>query len=132
MALRALVPGLAATALAFGAGTLVGLGVGVSAGLGVLVVLLSFLANVLALGWARTVSLGAIQAVAYSGFLLRFGFVASVFFALKATASWFSPAAFGGALMSLIPLVLYEAYLSRRGAVAEAIAFADVPEKASR
>jgi hypothetical protein len=127
MALRALVPGLLAAGVAFGAGLIVGPGVGVSAAIGVLAVLASFVANALALGWARTVSLTAIQAVAFGGFLVRLGFVAGVFLALKASASWFSPPAFGAALMTMIPIALYEAYLTRRGSVAEAIAFADVP-----
>jgi hypothetical protein len=129
MALRALVPGLPAAAIAFGAGFLVGPGVGVSAALGVLAVLASFVANALALGWARTVSLTAIQVVAFAGFLVRLGFIAGVFLALDASASWFSRPAFGAAPMALIPVALYEAHLTRRGAVAEAIAFSDVPAK---
>ena len=129
MALRALVPGLPAAAIAFGAGALVGAGVGLSAAIGVLAVLASFVGNALALGWARTVSLTAIQAVAFGGFIVRLGFVAGIFLLLKASASWFSPAAFGGALMAMIPIALYEAHLTRRGAVAEAIAFAEGPAK---
>src|SRR5919109_2957225 len=97
MALRALVPGIPAAAIAFGGGALVGMGVGLSAAIGVLAVLAIFVGNALALGWARTVSLTAIQVVAFGGFLVRLGFVAWVFLALKASASWFSPAAFGGA-----------------------------------
>jgi hypothetical protein len=132
MALRALVPGLPAAGIALVAGSFVGLGVGVSAAIGVLSVLLSFVVNALALGWARTVSMTAIQVVAFGGFLVRMAFVAGVFLSLKASASWFSPAAFGGALMALIPIALYEAHLTRRGPVAEAIAFADVPVKDRR
>jgi hypothetical protein len=129
MALRALVPGLPAAAVAFGAGSIVGLGVGVSAAIGVLAVLASFVANALALGWARTVSLTAIQVVAFAGFLVRLGFIAGVFLALDASASWFSRPAFGASLMALIPVALYEAHLTRRGAVAEAIAFSEAPAK---
>src|SRR5919198_1159849 len=103
--------GLILAGVAFGAGLIVGPGVGVSAAIGVLAVLASFVANALALGWARTVSLTAIQAVAFGGFLVRLGFVAGVFLVLKASASWFSPPAFGAALMTMIPIALYEAYL---------------------
>jgi hypothetical protein len=119
MAIRALYPGIPAAAAALGIGSIIRPGVGVSAAIGILAVVASFVANALALGWARTISLTAIPVVAYSGFIVRLAFVVGVFFALKAGASWFSPPAFGGALFAMIPLALYEAYLARRGPLAE-------------
>src|SRR5947208_9046958 len=121
MALWALVPGIPAAGLAFALGAIVRPGVGASAAIGVGTVIASFCMNALALGWARGVSLTATQAVALSGFIVRMGFVAAVFLALRAGASWFSPAAFGGGLLAMLPVALYEAYLARRGPIAELI-----------
>jgi hypothetical protein len=125
MALWALLPGALAAAVAFGLGAIVRPGVGASAAIGVATVVASFCANALALGWARTISLTVVQAVALSGFIVRMGFVAGVFLALKASADWFSPAAFGGGLLAMLPVALYEAYLARRGRIAELIVDAD-------
>jgi hypothetical protein len=131
MALWALVPGVPAAVLALAIGAIVGPGVGVSAAIGVVAAVGGFAGQALALGWARHVSLTAIQVVAYAGFLVLIGVVGGVYAGLNATASWFSPKAFGGGLFALIPVALYEAYLARRGRVAELIVDADRAASAS-
>ncbi|MFN2542973.1 MAG: hypothetical protein ABR600_00170 [Actinomycetota bacterium] len=125
MALWAVGLGVPAAAIAFGLGSLVRPGVGASAAIGVGAVVASFCANALGLGWARTVSLTATQIVALSGFVIRLAFVIGVYAAFKATASWFVPIAFGGGLAAILPLAGYEAYLARRGRIAELIVDAD-------
>jgi hypothetical protein len=135
MAVWALLPGVPAAILAFGFGSIVGLGVGASAAIGVVAAVGAFAGQALALGWARHVSLTAIQVVAYAGFLVLIGVVAGVYAGLNATASWFSPKAYGGGLFALVPVALYEAYLARRGRVAELIVDADraaMSERAER
>ena len=126
MAVAAIVPGAAAAVLAFALGAVVAdLGVGASAAIGVIVAVGGFAAQVLALGWARAVSLNAVQAVALFGFVVLLGLVFGAYAALNAAASWFSPKAFGVGLLVLIPVAAYEAYLARRGRVAELIVDAD-------
>jgi hypothetical protein len=126
MARAALAPGVAAAGVAFIAGWLAAdVGTGVSAALGSVVAVGGFAGQVLALGWARTVSLTAVQAVALSGLLVLFGLVFAVYVVLNATASWFAPKAFGLGLLALVPVAFYEAYQARRGKVAELIVDAD-------
>ena len=125
MAFWAVVPGLGVAAAAFALGSIVGVGVGASAALGVAVAVGGFAGQALALGWARTVSPTAIQAVAFSSFLIMIGMVGAVYAILNSTASWFVPKAFGGGLLALIPVALYEAHLARRGRIAELIVDAD-------
>jgi hypothetical protein len=125
MALWAVVVGVPAIALAFLFGALVNIDVGASAAIGVAAVLASFCANALGLGWARKISVTAIQVVALSGFVVRLAFVIGVYAVLNATASWFVAGAFGGGLLAMLPLAGYEAYLARRGRVAELIVDAD-------
>lgn len=125
MALWALVPGVPAAILAFVIGSMVGLGVGVSAGVGVVTAVGAFAGQAFALGWARHVSPTATQAVAYAGFLVLIAVVGGVYAVLNATASWFSPKAYGGGLFALVPVAFYEAYLARRGRVAELVVDAD-------
>jgi len=125
MALSALIPGIGAAALAFALGSIVGVGVGASAALGVMVAVGGFAAQALALGWARSISPTAVQAVALSSFLILIGLVAGVYAIFNSTASWFVPKAFGGGLLALIPVAFYEAHLARRGRIAELIVDAD-------
>ena len=125
MAVSAIVPGLVAAVLAFGIGTIVRPGVGASAALGVAVGVGGFCAQVLALGWARTVGPNANMAVALFGFLLLLGFVGGVYAALKATGDWFAPKAFGGGLLALVPVAALETYLVRRGRIGELIVDAE-------
>ena len=132
MALWALLPGVPAAALAFGIGAIVSVGVGASAAIGVVVAVGGFACQALALGWARRQSLTAIQVVAFSSFLVLIGVVAGVYAALNATASWFSPKAFGGGLLALVPVTFYEAHLTRRGRIAELIVDADREAAARR
>src|SRR5437588_7229484 len=79
IAASALVPGIAAVVLAFAVGSLVHLNVGVSAALGAAVVVAGFCGQVLALGWARTVSPAANLGVALFGFVALLGLVAAVY-----------------------------------------------------
>jgi hypothetical protein len=132
IALYALVPGTFAAALAFAFGSIVGLGVGASAAIGVAVAVGGFCAQVLALGWARGVSANANMATALFGFILLLALVAGVYAALRASGSWFSPKAFGGGLLALIPVAAFETFLTRRGRIAELIVDADRAATAAR
>ena len=125
MALWAWAPGIPAAILAFALGSIVRVGVGASAAVGVVVAVGGFSAQALALGWARKVSPTAIQAVAFSSFLILLGLVGGVYLVLSATGSWFSAKAFGGGLLALVPVAFFEAYLARRGRVAELIVDAE-------
>jgi hypothetical protein len=132
MALWALVPGAIATLLAFGIGAFVRPGVGASAAIGAAVAVVGFCGQVLALGWARTVSLAANQAVALFGFLVLLGAIGGLYAALRTTGPWFSKQAFGGGLLALIPVAAFEARIARRGRLAEAILDADRATTAAR
>jgi hypothetical protein len=132
MALWALVPAVPAAILAFALGSIVGLGVGVSAALGVVVAVGGFCAQVLALGWAREIGEGANMAVALFGFLVLLGLVGGAYALLKTNVDWFSPKAFGGGLMALLPVVAYEAHLAKRGRIAEIALDADRAAAAAR
>jgi hypothetical protein len=115
MVRRALVPGLAAAAIAFIVGYTVGGGdVAISATLGIAVVVGNFAANGLSLAWASTVSVTAVQVVALVGFVVRLAIIVGVMFALDATA-WFSPVAFGLTVMpATLVLLVFEAMLVHR------------------
>jgi hypothetical protein len=116
MVARALLPGAAATALAF----LLGLvfadaGTAWSAALGVAVALANFVAAAELLAWASTVSLAAVQLVVLAGFIVRLGIIVGLMFALSFT-DWFSPLAFGLAVApATLLLFAYEAVLVVRG-----------------
>ena len=116
MVRRALVPGVAAFAIATGVGwVLGGPGAGASAGIGIVIVYLNFAANGLSLAWASTVSVTAVQVVAFVGFIVRLAVIVAVMFALN-TLAWFSPVAFGLAVVPATMLLLgYEARLAIRG-----------------
>lgn len=113
---RAIVPGLVAFVVAVLAGWLVdGAGAAASAGLGIVIVLANFTAAGLSIAWASTVSVGAVMAVALGGFVVRLGIIVAVLFALD-TLSWFSPLAFGLAVIPATLLLLgYEAQLVSKG-----------------
>jgi ATP synthase protein I len=117
---RALPPGLAAVPAAFAIGSLgSGPAVGFSAAIGVVVVLANFAANGWSLAWASTMSVTLVQAVALGGFVVRMGVVLGVIFAFNAM-SWFSPVAFGAAVVpGTIALLVFEARLALRGVGAE-------------
>jgi len=121
MAVSAIVPGLVMAAMAFGLGAIAGIGVGASAAIGVLLGVGGFCAQVLALAWARQAGPNANMAVALFGFLLLLIVVGGVYAALKASGDWFSPKAFGGGLLALIPIAGYETWLVRKGRIGELI-----------
>src|SRR5437588_2986984 len=75
----ALVPGVPAAVLAFAIGSFVHVDVGASAAIGVAVAVAGFCGQVLALGWARTVSPTANLGVALFGFVALLGLVAAVY-----------------------------------------------------
>ncbi|MEW6059470.1 MAG: hypothetical protein AB1551_04905 [Actinomycetota bacterium] len=88
---------------------------GVSAGIGIALVLVNFAVHGLSLAWASTVSIPAVQAVALGGVLVRLGVFVGAMFALN-TMDWFSPLAFGLAIVSATLLLLvFEARLVIRG-----------------
>src|SRR5690349_2222490 len=115
MVLRAVVPGLAATVVAFALGyAFAGPAGAWSAALGVIVAVANFAAAALALGWAAGVSLPAVQLVVLGGFVVRLGIIVGLMFALS-TTSWFSAAAFGLAVApATLLLFAYEAVMASR------------------
>lgn len=116
MVRRALVPSLFAIPAAFLVALLLGgPGAGASAAIGIAVVFLNFAAHGLSLAWASTISIPVVYAVALGGFALRLGVVVAVMFALN-TLDWFSPLAFGLAVVpATLLLLVYEARLAIRG-----------------
>jgi hypothetical protein len=116
MVRKAIVPGIVATLAAFGVGAAAGgLGVGVSAALGIALAVSNFAAAGSSLAWAAGVSLTAIQVVALGGFVVRLGVILGLMFALN-TLSWFSPVAFGLAVVpGTLALLVYESVLVLKG-----------------
>lgn len=113
---RAVVPSVlafpAAAAIGWAAG---GSGVGISAAIGVVVVYANFAAHGMSLAWASRISITVVQVVALVGFVVRLGVIVAAMFALN-TLSWFSPLAFGLAVVPATLLLLaYEARLVMRG-----------------
>jgi hypothetical protein len=116
MVRRALGPAVVAFVLATAAGWFLGgPGSAASAGIGIAVVAANFAANGLSLSWAAGVSVTAVQVVAFVGFIARLAIVVAVMFALN-TLAWFSPVAFGLAVVPATLLLLgFEARLAIRG-----------------
>jgi hypothetical protein len=116
MVRRAILPGLIALPVASGLGfALGGAGAAWSAAIGVLVVLANFVAHGLSLAWASRVSIGAVHAVSLGGVIIRLGVIIGLMFALN-TLAWFSPVAFGLAVVpGTIALLAYEAKLVAGG-----------------
>lgn len=116
MVRRALVP----SALAVAVAALVGLAASgpnaaASAAIGVAIVSLNFAAHGLSLAWASGISIAAVHAVALGGFVVRLGVIVAAMFALN-TMTWFSPLAFGLAVVpATLLLLVYEARLAIRG-----------------
>jgi hypothetical protein len=104
---RRVVPyGLPAIALAFMIGGVsAGWGVGWSAAIGVAIVVINFAVNGLSLARAARISLTALSAVAMGGFVVRLGVIVAVMFLLN-QFSWFSPLAFGLAVVPSTMLLL--------------------------
>jgi hypothetical protein len=98
--------GLPAILLAFLVGSLVaGWGAGWSAAIGVAIVVVNFVVNGLSLARAARISLTAISAVAMGGFVVRLGVIVAIMFLLN-RFSWFSPLAFGLAVVPATMLLL--------------------------
>ncbi|HEX2031064.1 MAG TPA: hypothetical protein VHL78_06660 [Actinomycetota bacterium] len=116
MVRRAALAAAAALPVAFGAGWLAGgPGAAASAALAVAVVAGNFAAHGLSLAWAAGVSVGAVQAVALGGFVLRMGVILGALFALD-RAAFFSPLVFGlTAMAATVALLVYEARLVAAG-----------------
>ena len=116
MARRAIVPGLIAVPTALGLGYAFGdAGTAWSAALGVLVVLANFVAHGLSLAWAAGISIGTLFAVSLGGVIVRLGVIVGLMFALS-TTDWFSPLAFGVAVVpGTLALLAYEAKLVAGG-----------------
>ena len=116
MVRRSLVPGAVAVPVAAAiAWTLGGRDAAASAALGVAVLLLNFAANGLSLAAASRVSITAVHAVALLGPVVRLGVIVAFLFLLDGTA-WFSPVAFGVAVVpGTLALLAYEARLAARG-----------------
>lgn len=116
MVRRALVPAVAALVLATALGALFGgPDAAVSAGIGIVLVYVNFAAHGLSLAWASTVSVVAVQVVAFVGFIVRLAVIVAVMFALN-TLAWFSPVAFGLTVVPATMLLLgFEARLAIRG-----------------
>lgn len=116
MVRRALLPSVLGVAVAALAGLAIsGSDAAASAAVGVALVYLNFVAHGLSLAWASVISVTAVQAVALGGFALRLGVVVAAMFALN-TLTWFSPLAFGLAVVPATMLLLvFEARLAIRG-----------------
>ena len=113
---RAVLPGVAALLVATVLGWLFGgPGAAASAAIGIAIVWLNFAAHGLSLAWASTISPAAVMGTALGGFMLRLGVIVAAMFALD-TLAWFSPLAFGLAVMPATGLLLgYEARLATAG-----------------
>ncbi|GBC87166.1 hypothetical protein HRbin12_01168 [bacterium HR12] len=116
MVRRAFVPALVVLPVAGALGALLGgAGASASAALGVAVVYGNFAAHGLSLAWASGISIAAVQATALLGPVVRLGAILGLMFALDRLA-WFSPVAFGGAVVpGTLLLLAYEARLAIRG-----------------
>jgi hypothetical protein len=98
--------GLPAILLAFIVGSLAaGWDVGWSAAIGVTIVVVNFVVNGLSLARAARISLTALAAVAMGGFVVRLGVIMAIMFLLN-RFSWFSPLAFGLAVVPATLLLL--------------------------
>jgi hypothetical protein len=96
-----------------------GWNVGWSAAIGVAVVYTNFIVHGLSLARAARISLTALSAVAMGGFVVRLGVIVALMFALNAF-SWFSPLAFGLAVVPATLLLLaYELKLMASGVTGE-------------
>jgi hypothetical protein len=116
MVRKATVPAAIALALALALAWVIGgPGAAASAGIGIALVYLNFAAHGWSLAWASTVSVGTVMGVALGGFAVRLGIIVGAMFALH-TLSWFSPLAFGLAVVpATLSLLAYEAQLVSRG-----------------
>jgi hypothetical protein len=112
MVRRALAAGAAGLLPAAGVGFVAGNSDGaVSAALAVTLVVLNFAAHGLSLSWAAGKSVGAVQAVALGGFVVRLGIILGAMFLLSRT-SFFYPLVFGIVVaVSTVVLLVYEARL---------------------
>jgi len=108
--------GIPAAAVALAAGWAAGgSGVAWSAAIGILVVTANLVANSLSLARAARISLQALMAVALLGFVVRLGAILAFMFLLNRFA-WFSPLAFGLAVVPATVLLLgYEMKLLAGG-----------------
>ena len=119
---RAILPGVVAAGVAFLAGSLLGgMDAGASALVGIAVVLGNFAAHGASLAWASTVSVTAVQVVALVGVAVRLGLIVGVMLLLS-TMAWFSPLAFGLAVVpATLGLLAFEAVLVGRGRLGTAL-----------
>lgn len=113
---RAIAPALAGLAIAVAIGWIAGgAGAAASAGIGIGIVAGNFAVHGLSLAWASTISVGTVMAVALGGFAVRLGVIVAAMFGLN-SLSWFSPLAFGLAVVPATFLLLaYEAKLVNGG-----------------
>ena len=107
-------PPAALAALLIG-GFVAGWGAGWSAAIGVAVVTANAVVNALLLSRAARISLTAYSAAVMGGFVVRLGVIVAIMFALN-ELSWFSPLAFGLAVVpATILLLAYEMKLMAGG-----------------
>jgi hypothetical protein len=113
---KAIVPAVVGTLVSAAIGWLVdGPAIAASAAIGVALVAVNFALHGASLAWASTISISAVFAVALGGFFFRLAIVVAAMFALN-TLDWFSPVAFGLAVVPATLLLLaYEAQLVSRG-----------------
>jgi hypothetical protein len=128
MVRRAAVPAVIAFGLSVAAGWILGgPATAASAGLGIAVVVANFAAHAASRAWASTISVGVVMAVALGGVVMRLAVIVAAMFALAAT-SWFSPLAFGLAVVPATLLLLgFEARLAIDGLGADLQIPADTP-----
>ena len=116
MVRRALAPGAVGVPVAFGVGLAFGgVDAGWSAALGVALAVGNFAVHGLSLAWASTISVTVVHAVALGGVVVRLGAIVALLFGLN-TMAWFSPVAFGLAVVpGTLALLAYEAKLALGG-----------------
>lgn len=117
MVRRAVLPAVIAFPIALLLGwTIGGPGVGISAALGIAVVFANFAVHGWSLAWASTISIPAVHAVSLLGPVARIAAVVGLMFVLERLTTWFSPLAFGLAVVpGTLLLLVYEARLTIRG-----------------
>jgi len=116
MVRRAALPCLGALLVATLAGLILGgWGAAASAAIALVIVYANFAAHGMSLAWASTISISTVHAVSLIGVVVRLGVIVGALFLLD-RLSWFSPLAFGLAVVPATLLLLaYEARLAIRG-----------------
>jgi hypothetical protein len=110
-------------------GLAVNWGVGASAAIGVVVVMANTMANAALLSRAARISLTAYAAAVMGGFIVRLGVILALMFGLN-TIAWFSPLAFGLAVVPATILLLALEMKLVAGGLGQELRIPQTPAKA--